>query len=77
MSEEQLRLMARLIIDFYATADYAVPYNSWGVNVGQCRYCGAVGVVHYPDIHYDHTPECPMTLAKQLHQSLQTEEQKA
>jgi hypothetical protein len=71
MNDEQLRLMARILLGLCQIADIYAPYNAWGIDVGQCRFCGVVGEMHYPDIFYKHKPECFMALAKQLLDSLQ------
>lgn len=71
MTEKQLQLIAKIVIGLCKIADIYAPYHAWGVNVGQCRYCGVIGEMRYPDIFYDHKPECLMPLAKQLYESLQ------
>lgn len=76
MSEEQLRLMAKIIICLCSITDIYAPYNAWGINVGQCRFCGVVGEMRYPDVFYDHKPGCIMLLAKQLAESLPKETSK-
>jgi hypothetical protein len=77
VTDEQLRLMVRLLVGLYAMGDFVLPYNSFGVNVGRCRCCGVVGKVCYPmgdfDIRYDHTQECLISQAEQLRQSLAKE----
>lgn len=70
MSDEQLRLMAQVLVSFIAGSGWVIPYHAWGINVGACRYCGAVGDVQYPDILYAHKDQCPILLCARLSQSL-------
>lgn len=78
MTDEQLKLMATIVLSLCSAIDIIKPYYSYGnINVGQCGLCGVVGDLHYPDIFYDHKPGCLMTLAGQLQKSLQEKEQKS
>lgn len=71
MSEEQLRLMAQVVLGLYQIADLYTPYNTFGIDVGRCRYCGVVGEMRsYPDISYAHDPKCIAPMAQQLFESL-------
>lgn len=75
MTDEQLRLMAQVLIGMCAASDWIIPYNSWGANVGQCRYCGTVGRTrHGIDIEYEHKDTCVILLCEQLDQSLAKEQ---
>lgn len=76
MSDEQLKLMATIVLGLCSVIDIIEPYYDFGrINLGRCRLCGVVGELHYPDIFYDHKPGCLMTLAGQLQKSLQEKEQ--
>lgn len=57
VSEEQLRLIAKIVIGLCHLADVYAPYNAWGLNVSQCRFCGVIGEMRYPDVFYDHKNE--------------------
>jgi hypothetical protein len=70
MTDEQLNLMARVLLGLCAAFDCIEPYNWFGVNAGRCRLCGVVGDLCYPDIFYEHKSECLMSIAGQLQKSL-------
>lgn len=43
------------------------------LNVGQCRYCGAVGEIHNTfQVRHEHTDECVLSLNARLQASLQS-----
>jgi len=62
---EQLTLISQ-ILSILCTTDLYLPHNSYGTNVGQCRYCGAVGQLDYPAIRFEHREECVISLCKRL-----------
>lgn len=74
MTEEEQRLMARLLLGLLTTIDPLAPFQTWGVEVGRCRYCGVVGEIHYcSEIEYKHGPGCLLVLAEQLRKSIAEE----
>lgn len=73
MLGEQLRLIAGVLNGLLQAFPPLLPHMSLGlVNVGQCRYCGAVGEIHNTfQVRHEHTDECVLSLNARLQASLQ------
>lgn len=69
---EQMHLIAR-ILDGLCKAQAYEPHMFMGVvDVGRCRYCGAIGEVTDQGIRHEHTDGCALTLNDQLQKSVQS-----
>lgn len=78
MTQEQLALIVQTLNAILTRGPFAAPYMSFGANVGQCIFCGAIGQIQSNlEIIYVHTDACPHTLNARLQASLQDEENKA